>query len=82
MNKKKRDEVICDVVERLCVLSTSEAGWTKELNRISWNGGDPKFDIRTWAPDREKFTKGITLSTDETKALLSGLVEYFNENEE
>lgn len=82
MNKKKREEVICDVVERLCVLSASDAGWTKELNRISWNGGDPKFDIRTWSPDREKFTRGITLNEEEAKNLLVELGNYFKDSDE
>ena len=82
MNKKKRDEVICDVVERLGVLSTSDAGWTKELNRVSWNGGDPEFDIRTWSPDREKFTRGITLNEEEAKNLLIELDNYFKDSDE
>ncbi len=28
-----------ETVEELGVLSTSAKGWTKELNKISWNGG-------------------------------------------
>ena len=44
-------------------------GWTKELNLISWNGRDPKYDIREWAPDHEKMGKGVTLSKDEMAAL-------------
>ena len=31
-----------EIVEELGVLSTSSKGWTKELNKISWNGGAPK----------------------------------------
>ena len=36
-----------EVKSRLAVLSTSKSGWTKELTLISWNGGEPKYDIRT-----------------------------------
>ena len=45
--------------------SESAKGWTKELNKISWNGGAPKYDIRDWAPEHEKMGKGVTLSEDE-----------------
>ena len=58
-----------EIVEKIGVLSESPKGWTKELNRISWNGGAPKYDIRDWAPDHEKMGKGVTLSDDEVKAL-------------
>ena len=30
--------------------SESPKGWTKELNIISWNGREPKYDIRDLAP--------------------------------
>lgn len=54
-----------DIVEHIGVLSESAKGWTKELNKISWNGGAPKYDIRDWAPEHEKMGKGVTLSEDE-----------------
>ncbi len=58
-----------NIVEELGVLSTSSKGWTKELNLISWNGREAKYDIRDWAPEHEKMGKGITLSEDEVKSL-------------
>ena len=58
-----------EIVEHIGVLSESPKGWKKELNRVSWNGGDPKYDIRDWAPDREKMGKGITLTGEEVDAL-------------
>ena len=54
-----------DIVEEIGVLSESAKGWTKELNIISWNGGEPKYDIRDWAPEHEKMGKGVTLTGDE-----------------
>lgn len=41
----------------------------KELNKISWNGEEPKYDIRDWAPEHEKMGKGITLSEKEMAKL-------------
>ena len=58
-----------DIVEQLGVLSENSNGWSRELNFISWNGRDPKYDIRDWAPGNEKMGKGISLSREEAKAL-------------
>lgn len=58
-----------EIVEHIGTLSESAKGWTKELNRISWNGGEPKYDIRDWAPEHEKMGKGVTLSEDEMAKL-------------
>ena len=57
------------IVEECGVISSGKGGWTKELNLISWNGGKPKYDIRDWAPEREKMGKGVTLTEDELDAL-------------
>lgn len=58
-----------EIVEHIGTLSESAKGWTKELNKISWNGGEPKYDIRDWAPEHEKMGKGVTLSEDEMARL-------------
>lgn len=62
-------ELKYEIVETVAVLSESPKGWKKELNLISWNGRDPKYDIRDWAPNREKMGKGITLTKEELMAL-------------
>ena len=62
-------EIKYEVIEHIGVLSESTKGWKKELNRISWNGAAPKYDIREWAPNREKVGKGVTLSEEEFVAL-------------
>lgn len=58
-----------EIIETIGVLSESSSGWTKELNLVSWNGRDPKYDLRDWSPDKEKMGKGITLSKDEVNQL-------------
>lgn len=71
-------EFTYNIVEEIGVLSESKKGWTRELNLISWNGREPKYDIRDWAPDREKMGKGISLDIDELgelKDLLNSLEE-------
>lgn len=54
-----------EIKETLGVLSENNKGWSKELNLISWNDRKAKFDIRDWAPEREKMGKGVTLSNEE-----------------
>lgn len=58
-----------EIVEELGVLSESAKGWKKELNLISWNGAEPKYDLRDWAPNHEKMGKGVTLNEEEVKTL-------------
>ena len=58
-------ELKYEIVKELGVLSESPTGWRKEMNLVSWNGRDPKYDIRDWAPDHNKMGKGVTLTADE-----------------
>ena len=58
-----------EIVQKLGVLSTSASGWSKELNLISWNDREPKFDIRDWSGDGMKMGKGVTLTLDELLSL-------------
>ena len=58
-----------EILEQLGVISESPKGWTRELNRVSWNGREAKLDLRDWAPEHEKMSKGITLTDDEAKKL-------------
>ena len=66
-------EIQYEIVKEIAVLSQSDSGYTKEINLISWNGNDPKDDIRSFSPDREKCGKGITLTEQEVKNLLAAL---------
>lgn len=58
-----------EIIEEVGVLSENARGWRKELNLVSWNGAQPKYDLRDWAPEHEKMGKGITLTLSEVKEL-------------
>jgi hypothetical protein len=79
--KERMDSSVKDIqheiVIEIAVLSKSDSGYTKEVNLVSWNGAKPKYDIRSWSPDREKCGKGITLTADEAKSLLLALQNEF-----
>lgn len=68
-------EFTFEIKESIAVLSTSSTGWQKEVNKISWNGAEPKYDIREWAPDHAKMGKGVTL-TDEEMAVLVTIMKH------
>lgn len=58
-----------EIIQNVGTLSTSASGWAKELNLISWNDREPKYDLRDWSSDKSKMGKGVTLTKDELLAL-------------
>ena len=62
-------EIKYEIEKELGYISESAKGWKKELNLISWNGKEAKYDLRDWAPEHEKMGKGITFTNDELKSL-------------
>ncbi|MPN21970.1 hypothetical protein SDC9_169352 [bioreactor metagenome] len=58
-----------EIKERYGVLAESSKGWQKELNLVSWNDREPKYDLRDWDPTHTKMSKGITLTCEEIKKL-------------
>ena len=62
-------EIKFEIEKELGSISESPKGWTKELNLISCNGKDAKYDLRDWSPEHEKMGKGVTLSIEELKKL-------------
>jgi len=69
-----------EIVKKIGVLSTSGRGWTKELNLVSWNDRDPKFDLREWSPDGTTMGKGITLNMEELLTLKELIEKHLDEN--
>ncbi|MCR5816900.1 MAG: hypothetical protein K6F91_08465 [Ruminococcus sp.] len=68
-------ELKYEITKELGVLSENAKGWTKEINMVSWNEREPKFDIREWSPDHTRMGKGVTLTDEEVeklKAILNG----------
>ncbi len=66
-------EIKYEIVEKIAVLSTTEKGWSKELNLVSWNEREPKFDLRDWNEEHDKMGKGITLTKEEVEKLKEAL---------
>lgn len=64
-----------EIEKELGIITESSKGWKKELNLISWNGKEAKYDIREWSPEHEKMGKGVTLTAEELKKLRDVLNE-------
>ena len=69
------------VIKKIALISGSETGVRKELNIVSWNGKEPKYDLRSWSPEGIAL-KGLTLTEEEAKELQKVLNEIFTEQAE
>lgn len=58
-------KISVEIIEELGDLSTAANGWKKQLTYTSWNGREPKFDLRSWDADHSSMTKGLTLTKEE-----------------
>lgn len=64
-----------EIKEHIGVIAQYSSGWTKEVNLVSWNGGQPKIDIRDWDADHEHMSKGITLTEQDAGKLARMLTD-------
>ena len=70
-----------EVIKKIALISGSETGFRKELNIVSWNGREPKYDLRSWSPEGIPL-RGVTLTEDEAKELQKVLNDMFSEQAE
>lgn len=74
-----KDNFTYEIIQYLGTISTRTdykgIVWAKEVNIVSWNGRQPKLDIREWNKDHTDMTRGISLKPEEAEALLSILLE-------
>ena len=48
-----------------------------ELNRVAWNDGEAKLDIRPWWDDHQKCGKGVQLTHEEGRRLYRALSHIY-----
>lgn len=76
----KTDEIKYEVLEELGVLSEHK-GYVKKVRYMSWNGKEPRYDIRPWKQNEdgtETPTKPSGYTGEELEALyniLKGIIE-------
>lgn len=47
----KNEDITFEIIEHLGVFDDESDKWVGQVNRVSWNGGPPKIDIRYWKID-------------------------------
>lgn len=70
-----------EIIDHIATLSVNNSGWQKELNLISWNNAEPKYDIRSWKDDHAKAGKGVTLFKDEMVVLADSIRQLNLQNQ-
>ena len=70
------------LVDHLGTVSSYRNGeQTLEVNLISYNGSEPKIDIRRWNRQNNRMLKGVTLSKEEAIILRNILQDVQTETE-
>lgn len=62
-------EITYEIIDHFGVYEEHSGGWKGEVNLISWNGKDPKVDIRNWDEERSKCSKGVSMSMEAARLL-------------
>ena len=69
------NDITYKITRPIAVIKEESGGWATELNVVSWNGAESKYDIRRWNSDHSKMGKGITLTRKEAMNLFIALQE-------
>lgn len=69
MAKEKNTEITFVITEHIGDISLASSGWKRELNLVSWNGNDARYDLRSWSPDHCKCSRGVTLCPEEMQII-------------
>lgn len=66
-----------EIIEEIGTIgSPTASGWSTQLNLVSWNGREPKLDIRSWNEDHTRMGKGLSLNMEEATQLATYLGYY------
>lgn len=69
MDIKKDNRFKYKLIKKVGVISRNQAGWTKEVNIVSYNDKKSVIDIRIWSPNN-KMSRGITIDKKDLKTLI------------
>ena len=76
MAKVNKEDYNYEVIEFMgSVKESPSSDWSKSIARISWNEKEPTVDIRNMNMSKEIMGKGISLSDEETDALVDLLLD-------
>jgi hypothetical protein len=61
----------CELILECGEIADNKKGWTKEVNIVKWGENNPKFDLRSWGPNKKAIGKGSTLNLEATLMLIN-----------
>lgn len=73
-NKNGTDKIKCEVFEEYGD-PFGEGKWQYQLTKTAWNGRDPKYDLRRWSEDGQRFSSGLTFTDAELYDLYNAIEE-------
>lgn len=73
----RNKDIKFEITEHIGVIGEDSHGWTKQINLVSWNHSEPKYDIRAWDANLVQMSKGICLTEAEARKVAETLTEYF-----
>lgn len=62
-----------EIVKHLTTIDYRDDGMNRELNLVSWNGLEPRYDIRRWNESHTQMTRGVTLTRREMECLIENI---------
>lgn len=75
--KRGKDLPKLNILQKIAVFGKTEDEWNKELNIVSFNERNPRFDIREWLPDHTKSRNGKMLSEREMEMIAGAYEKHF-----
>ena len=66
-------DITYEIKRHIAVLKEGTGGWSLELNLVSWNEAQPKYDIRFWNEDHDRMMRGLTLDKESAAELTKAL---------
>ena len=70
-------DITFEIVEHIGDISLSSSGWTRELNRVSFNGREARWDLRSWNSSHTRMSKGLSFCDKEMETLAKLLKDRF-----
>lgn len=67
-----------EIKETFISVNDGKSDWNLELNLVSWNNREPKYDLRKWSPDHEKMGKGVTMNESEAILLFQHADDFLD----
>ena len=67
------------IIKEIGVVSEKTNGWKLELNLVSFNGRDAKYDLREWRNDHKELRSGVRFSESDLKPLMEIISSYLEE---